>query len=185
MSCLCLDELSLSEQSEVINACALSFERRLHALSVSWPSPVSPAPPPIAVEEANSPRATAPGDGHVLLSRIEQIELAVPVEVRSSLPPACVHVAGTANPLSKLEDASMLEQQVKDHPALQVCYPGHRPYMYRATGNRETKFYVECSACMVRSQRADTPDLAATAWARRFVEPIVGTADHAHALAVA
>jgi hypothetical protein len=82
-------------------------------------------------------------------------------------------------PLFHTEDASMVEKQVTNHPPLQVCHPGHRPRMYRATGNCKVEFYVECSACMVRGHRAATPDLAATAWARRFVEPILGTADHA------
>ena len=153
MSCLSLDELSLSEQAAVVGSFTAACERKLNALhSVSWLSPPPAVAPRLAAVTA-SPGALAAGGSH------------------TSLPNA--------------ENTAMVEQQLKEHPPLQICHPGHRPRMYRATGNCKVQFYVECSICGVRSQRADTADLAATAWARRFVEPIKGTADHTHAMAFA
>jgi hypothetical protein len=150
MSCLSLDELPLSEQAAVAASFTAACERKYAALRTSlWLSPGSLGLPPVPSDKASS-RAVVPGDGHI--------------------------------PLFHTEDASMVEKQLKelkDHPRLQVCFPGHRPHMYRASGNCKVEFYVECSACMVRGQRAATPDLAATAWARRFVESIRGIADHA------
>jgi hypothetical protein len=148
MSCLCLDELSPSEQAAVAASFTAACERKYAALrNTLWLSPALAALPPGANGEDHPSMTSPAGDSHISLSHSE--------------------------------DASMVEQQLKEHPPLQVCHPGHRPRMYRATGNCKVEFYVECSACMVRSQRASTPDLAATAWARRYVEPIRGTADHA------
>jgi hypothetical protein len=142
MSCLCLDELPLSEQAAVAASFTAACERKYAALRTSlWPSPAHDSTPDA------SPCASESGDGH--------------------------------NPVTHSEDASMVEQQLKEHPPLQVCHPGHRPRMYRATGNCKVEFYVECSACMVRGHRAETPDLAAKAWALRYVDPIKGIADHA------
>lgn len=147
MSCLSLDELSLSEQAAVSASFTAACERKYAALRTTlWSSPVSLGYPPVSSEKASS-RAVVPGDDHISLFHSE--------------------------------DASMVEQQLKEHPPLQVCHPGHRPHMYRRTGNCKVEYYVECSICMVRGHRAASPQLAATAWARRFVEPIVGTADHA------
>jgi hypothetical protein len=80
-------------------------------------------------------------------------------------------------PLSEAENAAMVEKQVHDHPPLQVCYPGHRPRMWQATGDFTVRYYVECSACKVRTPRAESAELAAHAWATRSVAPIVATVD--------
>lgn len=71
------------------------------------------------------------------------------------------------------EDPAMVESQVSNHPPLQVCFPGHRPRMYRAVGNCAVVFYVECSQCGVRSPRMATADHAAHRWAQRDVATIV------------
>lgn len=99
----------------------------------------------------------------------------------SSTPPAGlppVPAGGDGSiPLSEAENAAMVEKQVHDHPPLQVCYPGHRPRMWQATGNFTVRYYVECSACRVRTPRVESAELAAHAWAKRSVAPIVATVD--------
>ncbi|CAM5589459.1 hypothetical protein RLIN73S_01514 [Rhodanobacter lindaniclasticus] len=93
-----------------------------------------------------------------------------------SLPPSPRRTAGGANPFPAAEDSAMVEKQYVNHPPLQVCYPGHRPNMWQACGNRATVYFVECSACSVRTRGFAEPDDAAHAWARRDVAPIHFTA---------
>lgn len=76
---------------------------------------------------------------------------------------------GGTNPFPNAEETAMVEQQVHDHPPLQVCFPGHRPSMFRLVGNRTVVFYVECAACGVQTPRMSTPESAADHWARRDV----------------
>ena len=93
-------------------------------------------------------------------------EPAIPPCVASSLPLAA---DGFISLFHAAEDPAMVESQVTDHPHLQVCFPGHRPRMYRAAGNCMVVFYVECSQCGVRSPRMASADAAANRWAHRDV----------------
>ena len=93
--------------------------------------------------------------------------------VSAGIPPYPVSPAdGESDPLPIAEQTAMLEKQFVEHPPLQVCFPGHRPHMWQATGDRATTYYVECSVCGVRSRRFARPDDAAHAWARRDVAVI-------------
>lgn len=109
------------------------------------------------------------------------LDLLTPLDPSPSTPPAGLSpgLAGGDGsiPLSEAENAAMVEKQVHDHPPLQVCYPGHRPRMWQATGDFIIRYYVECSACRVRTPRVETAELAAQAWAKRSVAPIVATVD--------
>lgn len=92
----------------------------------------------------------------------------------ASTPPVA---AGGFNPLPHAaEKPAMVESQVTNHPPLQVCFPGHRPRMYRAAGNCTVVFYVECSLCGVRSPRMASADDAATRWAQRDVTTFAAAA---------
>ena len=146
MSCLSLDELSLSEQAAVAGSFAAAVERRYAAQqSVLWPSS-GPSDTSLSVTHGY-PWPNASDDGHTSLSHSE--------------------------------DTSMVEKQVTNHPPLQICGQGHRPYMYQASGNRQVVYYVECSQCRMQTKRFDAPEAAASAWARRDVSQMVGTANHA------
>lgn len=75
MSCLSLDELSLSEQAAVADSFTAACERKFAALRSSlWLSPVSPALPPVAGGEAPS-LASAPGGSHIPLHHTEDASM--------------------------------------------------------------------------------------------------------------
>lgn len=103
--------------------------------------------------------------------------LASPAASRSPvLPLSRRQAAGEAILFPAAEDSAMVEKQYVNHPPLQVCHPGHRPNMWEATGNRATVYFVECSACAMRTSSFTLPDDAAHAWAQRKVAPIHFTA---------
>ncbi|WP_333676795.1 hypothetical protein [Dyella sp.] len=75
--------------------------------------------------------------------------------------------------LSHAEDPAMIEQQVKEHPPLQVCFPGHQAKMILSSGNNAQLYHVECAACGVRTAKFRAMQPAADAWAVRDVLAIV------------
>lgn len=75
--------------------------------------------------------------------------------------------------LSHAEDPAMIEQQVKEHPPLQVCFQGHQPKMILSSGNSAQLYHVECAACGVRTAKFRAMQPAADAWATRDVQAIV------------
>lgn len=70
----------------------------------------------------------------------------------------------------------MVEKLVTNHPPLQVCYPGHHPHLWQANGECSTTYFVECSACGVRTRRCGDAETASHAWAHREVTPITSRA---------
>lgn len=70
----------------------------------------------------------------------------------------------------------MVENQVKEHPPLLVCHPGHVPAMFLSSGNNAQLFHVECPLCRVRTAKYRTSQAAADAWTNRDVMQIVNRA---------
>ena len=116
-----------------------------------------------ASDDRRSARALRAGVYHKHLSSLAN---------RSS-PTSPMSGASELNPLSHAEIAAMVEKQVTNHPPLQVCYPGHRPIMVQADGDRARMFYVECAVCRVRTARYSLMENASHAWAIRDVAAII------------
>lgn len=149
MSCLSLDELSLTEQAAVMTSVDRAIERRYGVLLDL-----------LALRDATHPHTPSGGS--------------FPARSANLLPTAPVSAGRptrmAAGAVGDQEKA--MQWQVSDHPPLLVCHPGHRPRMYETRGDCRVVFHVECPPCGVQTDRLASPELAAEAWAKREVHPI-------------
>lgn len=125
-----------------------------------------PLSEPIAIELRAAPRLQTPAIAALNFLESRAKAPSSPVGPHPPVPPVA------QDHFTDEEGFAMIEQQVTDHPPLQVCHPGHRPRMYRAKGNCAVVYYVQCSPCGVRSPRLGTPEAAAESWAARDVMPL-------------
>lgn len=153
MSCLSLDELSLTEQAAVMASVDRAIEQRYGGLLDL-----------LALRDATTPVTPTAGS--------------FPARSATSLPAAPVSAGRptrvATGAAGDLENAMAMQWQVSDHPPLQVCHPGHQPRMYETRGDGRVVFHVECPPCGVQTVRFASPEAAATAWAQRDVHAIPG-----------
>lgn len=100
----------------------------------------------------------------------EQVELELAYAERLAARAQAVLSGLEARPI--VRNRPMLERQVTIHPELSACKPDHRPHMWATGVDGAAPYFVECSACAVRTRPASTKVDAAYAWAARDTYPI-------------
>lgn len=155
MSCLALDELTLSEQASVMVSVERACARRLAAL-------LATLAPRDAIHPVTPSAGTSPDRGAIPL-------LTLP---GSAVRPSRM-APGRVSAFPHVEDLAMaMQRQVTDHPPLLVCHPGHLARMYETRGDCRVVFHVECCLCGVRTDQLVSQEAAADEWAHRRVHPI-------------